>query len=109
MPTTYKVLGQSAPTAATLTTIYTVGAGKNTVVSTISFANTSTSTDYYRIAVRKAGASISTEHYIAYDDSLIGNAYGHITAGITLEATDVISVYSLNGTTSFSIFGSEIS
>ena len=108
MPTTYKVLGQSAPSAATLTTLYTVPSSTQTVVSTISFANTSTSTDYYRIAIRKAGASIATQQYIAYDDSLVGNAYGHMTAGITLEATDIVSVYSLNGTTSFSIFGSEI-
>ena len=109
MPTTYKVLGQQAPSAASLTTAYTVPSSTSTVVSTITATNRSGNVDRIRIAVRPAGASISNEHYIVYDDVLDGNVYGQITAGITLDATDVISVYSANGTTSFSAFGSEIS
>jgi len=109
MPTSYKTLGQLAPTAASLETLYTVPSATDTVVSTIAFANRSATADYYRIAIRPAGASIANEHYIVYDDVLDSNSYGQITAGITLDATDVISVYSTNGTISFSAFGSEIS
>ena len=108
MPTTYKVLGQSAPTAATLTTAYTVPADTSTVVSTITAVNRSASVDRIRIAVRPAGASIADQHYVSYDEALGGNVTVGYTIGISLATTDVISVYSLNGTTSFNIFGSEI-
>jgi len=35
----YKVLAQSAPSAATATDVYTVGSGVETVISTIIIAN----------------------------------------------------------------------
>jgi hypothetical protein len=108
MPTTYKVLGQSAPAADTLTTAYTVPADTSTVVSTLTAVNRSASVDRIRIAVRPAGASIANEHYISYDEAIGGNVTIGYTIGISVAATDVISVYSLLGTTSFNIFGSEI-
>jgi hypothetical protein len=107
MPTIYKVLGQSAPSAATLTTLYTVPAGSSAIISTIAFANRSSTNDQMRIAIRVAGSAISDEEYIVYDDTVQGNTYGQMTAGITLAATDVVSVYSTNGTISFNAFGSE--
>ena len=39
MATTYKVLGQSNPAATTLTTLYTVPAATQAVISSISVAN----------------------------------------------------------------------
>jgi glucose-6-phosphate dehydrogenase assembly protein OpcA len=108
MPTTYKVLGQQAPSAATLTTAYTVPSSTSTVVSTITATNRSGNIDRIRMAVRPAGASISNEHYISFDEPLGGNVTAGYTIGISLATTDVVSVYSTNGTTSFSIFGSEI-
>jgi hypothetical protein len=110
MPTTYKVLGQSAPTAATATTLYTVPAATDSIVSTINVVNTHTSTtDVIRIAVRPAGATLATEHYIVYGLSLSAGATFTYTGGITLDATDVVTVYSTSGISSFSAFGSEIS
>ena len=108
MPTTYKVLGQSAPEAVTLTTAYTVPSSTSTVVSTITAANRSGSVDAIRIAVRPAGEGIADKHYITYDELIGGNNVSAYTIGISLATTDVISVYSTNGTTSFNIFGSEI-
>lgn len=108
MATTYKVLGQAYPTAATLTSLYTVPSATNTVVATLVATNQSGTADTINIAIRPAGASITTQHYIAYGVSVPGNGNYSIQYGITLAATDVISVYSLNGTTSFSTFGSEI-
>jgi len=52
----YKVLGQSAPSATTATDVYTVGSGKQAIVSTITVANRSATARTYRIAVRPAGA-----------------------------------------------------
>lgn len=109
MATTYKVLGQSAPTAATPSDLYTVPGATQTVVSTINVVNRSTSvSDTVRIAIRVAGATISNEDYIVYDLSLNPTATFTYTGGVTLAATDVVTIYSENGTSSFNAFGSEI-
>ena len=110
MPTNYKVLGQSAPSAVTATTLYTVPGATQAVVSTINVVNTSnTTTDTVRIAIRPAGATLENKHYIVDDLPLSATATFAYTSGVTLGATDVITVYSANGTSSFNAFGSEIS
>ena len=109
MATNYKVLGQSIPSAATATTLYTVPASTQSVVSTITVCNQAATAATYRIAIRVAGASLATSQYIAYDVSLPANASDTLTLGITLNATDVITVYSSTATMSFGAFGSEIS
>ena len=67
MATTYKVLGQSNPAATTATTLYTVPAGTQAVVSTIVIANLATASATFRIAVRPNGAALANSQYIAYD------------------------------------------
>jgi len=109
MPTTYKVLGQSNPSATTLTTLYTVPASTSTIVSTISVCNQAATAGTYRIAVRVAGASITASQYLVYDASLSANSTDTITLGITLAATDVVSVYASSANFSFSAFGTELS
>jgi glucose-6-phosphate dehydrogenase assembly protein OpcA len=108
MATTYKVLGQSNPSATTATTLYTVPASTNTVVSTISICNQASSAASYRIAVRPAGATLAAQHYLAYDIALAANDTTALTLGITLATTDVVTVYASSATLSFSAFGSEI-
>jgi len=109
MATTYKVLGQSAPSAATATTLYTVPAATQTIISTINVVNTHASTaDTIRIAVRPDGATLANQHYIVYGVSLSAGATFTYTGGITLDATDIVTIYSTNGTSSFNAFGSEI-
>ena len=109
MATTYKVLGQSAPSAATATDVYTVPAATEAIISTINAVNTHASTaDVIRIAVRPNGAVLANQHYVVYGLSIAAGATFTYTAGITTDATDVITVYSTNGTSSFSVFGSEI-
>jgi hypothetical protein len=109
MPTNYKVLGQSAPSAATATTLYTVPSLTQTIISTINVVNTHASTaDVIRIAVRPDGATLANEHYIVYGVSLSAGSTFSYTGGITVDAADVITVYSTNGTSSFNAFGSEI-
>jgi hypothetical protein len=109
MATTYKVLGQSAPAAATATTLYTVPAATEAVISTINAVNTNASTtDVIRIAVRPNGETLADKHYIVYGLSLAASSTFTYTGGITVDATDVITIYSTNGTSSFGAFGSEI-
>ena len=108
MATTYKVLGQSNPAATTATTLYTVPAATSTVVSTLTVCNQSSSTVTYRIAVRPAGEALAAKHYLAYDVALAANDSVALTLGITLATTDVVTVYSTAATTSFNLFGSEL-
>jgi len=109
MATTYKVLGQVAPSATTATTLYTVGSGKSAVVSTIAVCNRASIAATYRIAIRIAGSALSNEEYIAYDATIGANDTIALTIGVTLAATDVITVYASNANLSFNAFGSEIS
>jgi hypothetical protein len=108
MTLTLKVLGQSAPAAITLTTLYTVPAATSTVISSITVCNRSTTAaTSFRIAVRPVGAAISNEHYLYFDTSIAKKDTFALTLGITLAATDVVSVYATDATLSFSIFGQE--
>lgn len=107
MATIYKVLGQLNPNAATLTTLYTVPAATSAICSTLVIANRGASTQF-RVAVRPAGAGISNEHYIAYDCYIEQYSSIFLTLGITLAATDVVSVYATLATLSFNLFGSEV-
>jgi len=107
--TLYKVLGQMAPSAATATTLYTVPAATQTVISTLSVANRGTNSATYRIAIRPAGATLADKHYITYETPIIGSDSTMFTIGITLGATDVITVYASNANLTFGVFGSEIS
>jgi len=109
MPTTYKVLAQSAPAATTNTDIYTVGAGKSAIISTLIVANRSASVKTYRIAVRPAGATLANQHYLAYDITVGASDSTTLTLGMTLAATDVLTVYASTTDLSFTAFGSEIS
>lgn len=108
MPQTHKVLGQVNPSAASLTTLYTVPGSTQTVCSTLSICNTSSTGTTYRVAVRPAGSAISTEEYLIYDNAIAGNDSVFLTLGISLGATDVVSVYSVTNTLAFSLFGVEI-
>jgi len=109
MPTNYKVLGQSNPTATTLTTLYTVPVGTEAVVSSIIIANLAATAATFRIAVRPNGASITNSQYVGYDITVGASDSTVLTLGITMDATDVLSVYASTSTVTFSAFGSEIS
>lgn len=108
MAATYKVLGQSNPTATTATTLYTVPAATQAVCSTLVIANLSGISAAFRVAVRPAGATLENKHYIAYDTSIAGNDSIFLTLGISLSATDVITVYASSANLSFNLYGSEI-
>ena len=102
-----KVLGQVNPSATTATTLYTVPSAKSAVISTIVVANLSTSAATYRIAIRVAGSALSNEEYIAYDVALSANDSTALTLGITLAATDVVTVYASSASVAFNAFGDE--
>ena len=109
MPTSYKVLGQVNPTATTATTAYTVPSATETIISTIVIANLGNAPGTYRIAIRPNGETLATKHYIVYDASLAPQDTQTLTMGITIDATDVVTVYSSTSSFAFNLFGSEIS
>ena len=105
---TTKVLGQSYPTAATATTLYTASTASGTIVSTINVANLNGTNDTIRIAVRPAGAALANQHYQVYGLTVPSNGIFTWTPGATLANTDVVTVYSTNGTCAFTAFGQEL-
>lgn len=108
MATTYKVLGQSNPVANTNTTLYTCPGSTATVISTLTIANLSASSATYRIAIRPNAATLANEHYIVYDASVSANSTTAYTLGLTIDASDVITVRASSADLSFNAYGSEI-
>lgn len=103
-----KVLGQSKPSAATLTDLYTVPAVTMAVGSTIVVCNQSATPTSFRISVAPAGAGDTAAHYLYYDVPIAGNQTFIATMGISLATTDKVRVYNTLATLSFSLFGDEI-
>lgn len=108
MATRYLVLGQVAPGATTDTNLYTVPSLKEAIVSTLVVANRGSTDANYRISVRPAGAAQANQHFIAFDVMVPALDSTTLTLGITLAATDVITVRASNANLSFSLFGSQI-
>lgn len=107
MASTYKVLGQIEPAAATATTLYTVPSATSAVCSTLVVCNTGVSTTF-RVAVRPAGATLEDKHYIIYENIINANDSIFLTLGLTLAATDVVTVYAGTATVVFNLYGTEI-
>jgi hypothetical protein len=85
-----------------------VPSATETVISTITIANLGAAPASYRIAVRPDGATLENKHYIAYDSTLAPQDTQTLTLGITINAADVVTVYSSTATLAFNLFGSEI-
>ena len=109
MALTYKVLGQLAPAATTVTTLYTVPASTETVVSTLVVTERAGGTPTFRLIVAVAGAGLSNIQYLAYDTALTANETKLYKIGLTLAATDVVKVYASDANVTFQLYGSEIS
>lgn len=105
----YKVLGQSNPTASTDTDVYTVPATTETVLSTITVCNLDTANATVSLAVRPAGATITNQHYFVKDATITGNETYGLTFGITMATTDVLTVNASTANVAVSVFGTEIS
>ena len=104
-----KVLGQSNPAAATLTTLYTVPSSTQAIVSTLTVVNRSGGTPTgFRLSVAVAGAADSLEQYLYYDLLVPATDTFTATLGVTLGATDVVRVYATLATLSFNLYGIEL-
>lgn len=108
MATTYKVLGQQAPSATSATTLYTVPSSTSAILSTLTVCNRGTSAASFRVAVRPAGATLANEHYLFYDAEVGANGTVVLPAGLALATTDVITVYASTANLSFTASGVEL-
>ena len=102
-----KSLGQSNPSATTLTDLYTVPAAKSAVVSTLSVCNRSATATSFRLSHAVAGAADALTQYFAYDAPIGGNETIWLTGGIALAATDKLRVYATLATLTFQCWGVE--
>lgn len=109
MANAYKVLAQSAPSATTATDVYTVPSATEAVVSTIVIANRAGTAGTYRISVRPDGDAQTNAMYLAYDVALPAYDSTTLTLGITMDAADVLTVYTSSADMSVNVFGTEIS
>lgn len=107
--TTYKILGQSAPANTSNADMITVGAAKSQIVSTLIIANVTSTAATARVFARIAGATAAIGNAVLYDVTIPASSTVTFTLGMTLAATDVITVRS--GTASaltFTAFGTEL-
>ena len=110
MPTVYKVLGQNFPTTTANANLYTVPASTSAIISTLTITNVTTSPALCEVYVRVGGAAAATSNAVLYDVNIAGNSVATFTMGMTLAATDVVTVQSsVANTLTFQAFGTEIS
>ena len=111
----YVVTTQTAATTAvtqgsvgktTTQSSYTVGASTQGVSSTLYVANTSSSVQYYRIAVRAGGAALANQ-WIAFDVPISPTATVAFTTGLALNAAEVLTVQASSPLVIFTLDGSE--
>jgi hypothetical protein len=108
MAMVYKILGQKSPAAATDFNLYTVSGSKQAIINCITVANRDSNSATYRISVRPDGATLTTDHYIAYNVQVDANLSVALNLGITLDTNDVITVQSSTGFVTFNAYGVEI-
>lgn len=104
----YKTLGQSAPSATTETTLYTVPAAQAAIVSSVVVCNRGATATTFRVSVSVGGGATANKDYLYYDVALPANDTFTGTLGLTLAATDVVRVYAGNGNLSFAAYGTEV-
>ena len=110
MPTTYKVLGQSNPSATTEDILYTVPSSTQSVVSSVTICNQAATSATFRVAVRPSADSTTIgKHYLVYGTTIAANDTIVLTMGITLAAGDKILAYASTANLSFAAYGSELS
>jgi hypothetical protein len=98
------ILGQSAPSATTNTTVYTVPAGK-TATFNINVVNRGTSVVSVRIAIA-ADANPATAEWIEYGAAVPSGGVLERT-GIVAEATRRVVVHTSSADASINVYGHE--
>ena len=108
----YKILGQIQTTANVLTTIYTVPAATNTMISTITICNQSPNTVSINVAANVSGSAVTTRNFIVSGYSLGAAETLVLEPRVSLNVGSILSanVTGANASSNISInaFGVEI-
>lgn len=105
----FKSFGRSSPVLATNTTLYTTPASTTSMLQCLIACNTSAAADKIRVFVVPSAGAAGVSNAIIFDLTLqFGNSFVMNTVP-TLNAGDFLVVYSLNGTTTFTASGLELS
>lgn len=111
MSNQYKILGQVATTANTLSNVYVVGATSAAVVNTINITNLTATNASYSIIVVPSGTNPSSalpKHFVIRGSTVPASDTVQLDFPITLPAGAVLSA-NANQSIAVSAFGVEIS
>jgi hypothetical protein len=108
MPNTYKSPAQLKPSANTLSTLYTVPTDTQTVTSNIHVCNIGTQSSTIRLAVQPDGNAISDQNYLFFGLTVAANDTVQLGDGITMDAGDIMSVWSSSGSVNFILSYAEV-
>ena len=110
MPTVYRPAQvQGTASTGTYTTLYTVPASTEAIVSSIVICNTAGAAATYRIGITTTAGTPAASEWIVYDASVAANDSVFLTVGACLNAGKVVRVSSSATTVTFAAFVSEIS
>lgn len=114
MPTAYKILGQTLPTANVLSNVYVVPTATSTILNTITICNQSAANANVDIVIRPVNEAFSNKHYIM-ENVLLPRADTLIfSPGLTLNSAVIVAVNNavVTGETaanvSFNVYGVEL-
>ena len=114
MATAYKILGQTLPTANTLSNVYVVPAATSAIVSTITICNQDTANANVDIIVRPVNEALGNKHYLLKSVTIPRADTMILSPGLTLNASVILAVNNavVSGETaanvSFNVFGVEL-
>jgi hypothetical protein len=98
------ILGQSAPSATTNTTVYTVPSS-TTATFNVNVVNTGTSVATIRLAISATGTP-STSEWVEYNSEVVAGGVLE-RSGFVAQATKNVVVYTDTATVSVSVYGYE--
>jgi|TARA_R110000796_G_scaffold238371_1_gene358721 hypothetical protein len=105
----YKILGQSAPADTSNADLYSVPTSTETIVSSLAITNVTAAPASYRIYIRNSGAAAVNGNALVKDAIAEANTTTTIGIGISLAATDIITVQSGTADSiTFHAFGTEV-
>lgn len=99
------ILAQIAPAAQVETQLYSVPRDGHALIQELAVCNRSAGGSRFRISISIRAAATAAPDYLYYDIPIDGNDTFAAELGLTLNAFDVIRVYSSNGLMSFALFG----
>ena len=108
MANNYKSPVQVEPAANTYTTLYTVPADTQAIFSAINVCNTASSPATFRIAFRPDGEALQDKHHIIYNATIAGNDTYMINQGMSMDTTDILSVFASTASVCFIGFYAEV-